>query len=95
MVAEPILPRFSKMPPKKGHVGQKRMKAGTKNAMFRANKAASDAAVADGMLNPTPVGRPPLMQGAEVVLSPPVGLPRGSERRGAAIAAGEVTHAIT
>ena len=57
--------------------------------MFRANKAASDAAVARGEPNPTPVGRPPLMQGDEVVPSTPVGLPRGSERRGAAIAAGE------
>ena len=58
MVAEPIKPRISKMPPKKRHVGQKRMKAGTKHGEQRAKKAASDAAVANGEPNPTPVGRP-------------------------------------
>ena len=58
MVAEPIKPRISKMPPKKRHVGQKRMKAGTKHGEQRAKKAASDAAVASGEPNPTPVGRP-------------------------------------
>ena len=45
------------MPPKKGHVGQKR-KGQTKNPMFRFAKAASAAAVANGQPNPTPVGRP-------------------------------------
>ena len=65
------------------------MKAGALNPMQRAAKAASDAAVARGEPNPTPVGRPPLMQGDEVVPSTPVGLPRGSERRGDAIAGGE------
>ena len=67
----------------------KKQKSGTNNATKAAAKAASDAAVARGEPNPNPVGRPPLMQGAEVVPSTPVGLPRGSERRGAAIAAGE------
>ena len=48
--------------------------------------AASDAAVANGEPNPNPVGRFPPTQGVAVTLSPPVGLPRGSEKRGAAIA---------
>ena len=46
------------MPPKKGHIARKR-KSQTKNPMFRFAKAASDAAVANTGLNPTPVGRPP------------------------------------
>ena len=57
MVAEPIKPPISKMPPKKGHVGRK-YKGKSGNAVQRAANAASDAAVANGDPNPTPVGRP-------------------------------------
>ena len=45
------------MPPKKSHVGRK-YKGQSDNPMFRAAKAASDAAVASGKPNPTPMGRP-------------------------------------
>ena len=45
------------MPPKKGHVARKR-KSQSGNPMQRAAKAASDAAVANGEPNPTPVCRP-------------------------------------
>ena len=79
MVAEHTLPRISKMARKKGHIGRlnKQKKPGTKHAEQRAAKAFT-----------SPPGRPSTqegMQGAEVVLSTPVGLPRGSERRYAAM----------
>ena len=45
------------MPPKKGHIARKR-KGQSGNPKHRFAKAASDAAVANGQPNPTPVGRP-------------------------------------
>ncbi len=69
------------MAKKKGHIGrQKKAKSG--NAKFRANKAASDAAVARGEPNPTPVGRPPTQEA-----DPAIQLLSLSEKRTAGIAA--------
>ena len=58
------------MPPKKRHIGRPKRKAGTLNPVQRAAKAASDAAVARGEPNPTPVGRPATQEADPEVLSP-------------------------
>ena len=59
------------MPPKKGHVGQKR-KGQSGNLKQRAANAASDAAVASTGLNPAPMGRPwPTKEAGVQLLSPP------------------------
>ena len=76
MVAEHTLPRITKITRKKGQVGRK-FKGQTKNDLFRAAKAASDAAVASTGLNPSPVGRP-TTQEAAAALSPPTAPLQGS-----------------
>ena len=58
--------------------GKRHRPKGTNNADQRDAKAFT-----------SPPGRPSTQEDAEVVPSPPVGLPRGSERRADAIAAGE------
>ena len=65
------------MPPKKGHVARKR-KVQTKDTNLCAAKAASDAAVASGGPNPTPMGRPWPTQEAAAALSPPTAPLQGS-----------------
>jgi hypothetical protein len=58
----------------------KRQKSGTNNAAFAAAKVISDADVASGGTNPSPVGRPPTLEAA-AALSPPTAPRQGSEKR--------------
>ena len=67
------------MPPKKGHVGRK-YKGQTKDTNLCAAKAASDDAVANTGLNPSPMGRPSTQEVA-AALSPPTAPLQGSEKR--------------
>ena len=53
----------------------------TNNVTFAAAKAASDATVANGDPNPTPMGRPWPTQEAAAALSPPMAPLQGSEKR--------------
>ena len=89
MVAEPIPYRVTKMPLKrKGFQAAQKEKGQSGNPMFRANKAASDAAFASTGVNPVPMGRPwPTKEGAAApeLLSPP----HSSEKRAADMAMGK------
>ena len=72
------------MPPKKRRIGRPTKKAGTLNPIQRAAKAASDAAVARGEPNPTPVGRPPTQEA-----DPAIQLLSPTEKTAAAMGSGE------
>ena len=59
------------------HSGKRHQGKSTNNVTFAAAKEASDAAVASGGPNPSPVGRPPTQEAA-AALSPPTAPLQGS-----------------
>ena len=58
----------------------KKLKSGTSNPAQALAKAVSDATVANGDPNPTPMGRPWPTQEAAAALSPPTAPLQGSEK---------------